>query len=102
MATVSASTADKMPVTVPVEIAGMPMDVMSAGKIARSIKSSLRYELGLGMGDDDDLLEVIVNASAPSSSPVDPESPEVVKATPEEIAAMTTAELKAAKAEGRL
>ena len=108
MPSISVSTADSKPVRVTIDIQGYAMDEVSARKFAQDIRSDLRWKLGIS-GDDEGML--VVDVTADSSSPTDdsPENPDeaeeapaVTKATAAEIAAMTPAEYKTAKADGRI
>lgn len=107
MPAVKVSTADKKNAKIHVTITGIAMDETSARKTANNLRSWARYELGLSCdGDDGDQLEVTLEADATplptadeAATEVDPES-EALSATA--IAAMSTAEYRAAKAAGRI
>ncbi len=101
------STANAVPVKVSVKVDGIPLDMVSARKLAMDLKCSLKYSLGLGSSEDaEDMLEVEVDysdatpADPPPVTPEDPAPP--VKASAEAIAAMTPAEYATAKAAGQI
>lgn len=104
MPTVSTDT--KSPITVRIGIEGVSMTDMEARRFASSCKSSLAYGLGLDHEDDSLTVEVSVTGKAEDEKPDNKEEPESEeepeKATASAIADMTTAQYKAAKAEGRI
>ena len=102
------SNTDTKALKVMLSITGMPMDEPSARKLANELANDfLRWRLGLNMEADIAVTVAVdptpVMEMEDDEPTIDPETPSgPVKATAEEIAAMSPADYRAAKAAGRI
>lgn len=106
---IEVNTAETKPVKVAVEVAGLALDEGGARKLAMSIRDAVGCHLGYYSEDQREAIEVTLSAdgeapadpATPEETPK-PESAEVVKATEDEIAAMTPEQYRAAKSAGKI